>query len=221
VSIEVPHAIVISVILRPASSLDEERVCLFAVLSGVASPTPIGEGDFTFFPVLLIKGTKNVTLCTIRWLQQQFDCRISSLTFAPHHLAQMASIWAIAPTPSNHPSSHGNIFELTYHVPAHIQGLRSIKLTISAADVRRLCLGIAAATSSSTQAAEGKDSPTNSKPLLLTALEQHFWHGFRIALGAMSLVRVTSPIAFIGSEGRIKFAPEAAEAVLQVLDTLP
>jgi len=76
-----------------------------------------------------------------------------------------------------------------------------------------LCLGIA---TSSAQETEGKD-PMYLKPRVLLALEQHFWNSFRISLGAMSLVRVASPVASIGSEGRIKFAPEAAETVLRVI----
>jgi hypothetical protein len=45
------------------------------------------------------------------------------------------------------------------------------------------------------------------RPGLLRALEEHFFHHFRISLSAFLLYRISTPVAHLNSQGKLKVRP--------------
>ncbi|KAL6048784.1 Centromere protein L [Balamuthia mandrillaris] len=179
------------------------------------------SSEFVFFPVVLMRGHKQHCSVVQQWLQQQFDCRISSLSFTPYALAKMASLWMSpallrkiqqSPAAADVPQLAPWV-ELTYNVPPFVPGLRTIKLSYPTLPFQALCQQ---ATTMLKNDAELEEEGEGR--ILLKLLADHFQSNFPVSLSVMSLSRIGTMIAYVGAEGRIKILnPMAVRPVLEHL----
>lgn len=171
------------------------KVTLTAILSSVGCRELTEmEGlpnDFERFPVLLAKGLVAPMRQTIVWLESQFDCRIRRMSFNPMLLSWMVAMWTgLYSEPMLKP------VELRYTVPATLQGLSYITMTIQQEDACKLWKSI--------HNGDTEEVLNEEVAEFLQALETHFFHHFKIHLSAMTLNRIATPLAFVGKEGRLK-----------------
>jgi len=190
---ETSYAIVVGLENEIDGSFD--HFCLLAILCGIGSSkireqAHMKEEGFAFFPILLTKGLKIVSVGVGDWLQKKFDCRISVLKFTPCSLAKMACVWAVA---LERDKATAQAFELKYTFPPYITGMKVLTLTIPASSMSSLYDAF-------------KDSSGNE---LLEGLEKHFFNHFRITLSSLMLTRVGTAMAYVSSEGRIKLSSAA------------
>jgi len=55
---------------------------------------------------------------------------------------------------------------------------------------------------------------TETRPDLLLALEEHFFYHFRISLSAFVLCRISTPLAHVSTEGKIKVLPPTSTSAV-------
>lgn len=148
---------------------------------------------FTSLPVCLVKGTMSLAKCVLTWFEAQFDCRIIPMHFSPMDLSWYASLWAgIVPKESK------SDLELCYSVPSSVKGLNRVIYSINAEDAQKLWSCYHTSNSAIFTDAESL--------CFMKALESHFYHHFRVNLGALTLTRIGNPLVFVGCEGRIKIS---------------
>ena len=160
-----------------------------AVLTG--DPPLWLQEDFAAFPLLLTKGPGVAWQPTLEWLQKRFDCCMAPLRLAPRHLAHLAAEWSA--------KGGGRPFELHYALPKEIQNMNTVTLNIPDDALQRLY-----------QALPPEDG-TEKQPLLLTAVQEHFWAHFKVDLSGASLQRLGCAAALVdGSRAKESKPSESA-----------
>ncbi|ELT96885.1 hypothetical protein CAPTEDRAFT_224521 [Capitella teleta] len=172
----------------------EPRVVLTAILCCVGAPSEDlrkVHSDFTQLPLMLVKGPVTLTSYLTQFLELQFDCHVSPVVFSTCDLSWMLAMWA------GFSSKTGNRkVQLSYSVPASIQGLDNISMEINSDDCLRMWKYIHDENDESFHASE--------VVCLIKSLEEHFVHHFGINLAAMNLYTVGTASAFVGAEGKLK-----------------
>ncbi|KAK2191225.1 hypothetical protein NP493_55g04005 [Ridgeia piscesae] len=141
-----------------------------AVLCEVATAKQVRKHkSFTELPVMLVKGPVALTRHVHSWLERQFDCHISPVTFSPVDLGWMVAIYAgylkgKSPRP----------VELLYKVPSEAKGLQRIIFDIDPKDCKALWDSI--------HAREDDSFTEEEVASFIRSLECHFYHHFAIDL---------------------------------------
>lgn len=174
-----------------------------AVLCGVGTARAVTKhGSFTELPVMLAKGPVALTRHIHSWLERQFDCHVSPVTFSPVDLGWMVAIYA-----GYLKGKNPRPVELLYKVPSEVKGLQRITFDIDPKDCKALWDSIHA---------DEDDSFTEEEVAsFIRSLECHFYHHFAIDLSTMPLTRVGTSTVYAGTDGRIKIMCE--KRVLQIL----
>lgn len=174
-----------------------------AVLCGVgAARGDRRQESFTNLPVMLVKGPVALTRHVHSWLQRQFDCHISPVTFSSVDLGWMVAIYAGYVKGKN-----PRPVELLYKVPSEVKGLQRIVFDIDPKDCKALWDSI--------HADEDDSFSEEEVASFIRSLESHFSHHFAIDLSMMPLTRIGTSAVYAGSDGRIKMMCE--KRVLQIL----
>ncbi|XP_054836971.1 centromere protein L [Eublepharis macularius] len=150
--------------------------------------------DFTCFPLFLVNGAESLSAIIGTWLQQTFDCSFSLLTISPLNLAWMAAMWT-----GYKIEHHKRAMELTFSVPGTSQPL-DISYAIHAEDAKALWDSI------HTTQQEVRQEQVN---LFMDGLCYHFYRHFKIYLSATRLVKVSTSVACVHSDGKIKILHSA------------
>lgn len=162
--------------------------------------------DMVSLPVCLVKSPALLQDLVLQWLENRFGCRACPLLFSPTDLAWMVTLFAGIGEPTSS-------VELTYKVPAVIEGLDTINFKMDAKDMRRIWNKL-----------HDQKQPyfTNDEAvMILKSMETHFYNHFKIHLNQMQLTTVGTSVAYIGSEGRVKILQESYVCyVLQQLSQL-
>lgn len=183
----------------------EPRVALTAVLCSVDCREDVTRavcGPFSMLPIMLVKGPLGLTGHLIPWLQTQFDCKIDLAKFSPTCLSWMVAMWA-----GYTPEKGGRAVELCYSVPKEVEGLSTITMTVDPKSCKTLWDSLHEETNQSFS--------ENEVVTFIKSLETHFYHHFKVNLTAMSLTRIGTSTAYIGSDGRLKIF--SADRLHQVL----
>lgn len=145
--------------------------------------------DFTCLPLFLVNGAENLSAIIGTWLQQTFDCSFNLLTISPLNLSWMAAMWTGYKT-----ERHKAAVELTFSVPSTPQPL-TISYAIHAEDAKALWDSI-----HTTQ----QEVLQGQVDLFMDGLCHHFYRHFKIYLSATRLLKVSTSVASVHSDGKIK-----------------
>lgn len=162
--------------------------------------------EFTFLPLVLIKGSVFLTKTLISFLQKRYDCVIRDMTFTTTDMHWMFAINA-AFLPEKLEKKPA---ELVYSMGNAIRGINKITFSIDSKHCQQLI-----------KSACGDDNADLSqvqKDRFILALEQHFKAHFTLNLNTLKLERVATAVSVLGAEGRLKLF--SAEHVMQVLSYL-
>lgn len=192
---------------KPKTGNGEPKVSLTAYLCSVGvdpETKSLMKSAFTYLPVMIVKGAVGLTGHLISWLQSQFDCHITPMSFCASDLSWVLATWA------GYGREEGGTkpVELVYTVPKECEGLNTITMTIQATDCKDLwdCI----------HDSENEEFTIEEVVRFMKSIEAHFYHHFKIYLSALALKRVGTSIAMLGTEGRLKiFLKEHIHRVLQ------
>ncbi|KAK3085957.1 hypothetical protein FSP39_011293, partial [Pinctada imbricata] len=160
---------------------NQEVVQLTAVLCGVGlEENPLPEGNrekFMYYPLLLVKGTVALSDTLICWIQNHFDCKVSSMAVSPYELSWMVAMWSGSTTDPVHRSKP---VQLVYSVPKRCEGISRITYTIQPDDCLRLWKCIHQSDSDDFTAEEVTD--------FIKAVEGHFYDLFHVKLSVSQTI---------------------------------
>ncbi|XP_043941164.1 centromere protein L [Protopterus annectens] len=144
--------------------------------------------DFTCLPLFLTNGTESLTALVGAWFQTTFDCSFSLLTVSSLNLAWMAAMWTGFDLDSGH-----TVTELHWSVPCSPS--LEISLSVHPDDAKALWQSIQ----------QNKEEVTEEEvTLFIESLQSHFYKHFKIHLSATKLIQVSTSVASIDCEGKLK-----------------
>lgn len=162
------------------------------------------QNHFVSLPICLMKGPVEIVRNVISWFEQNFDCRISPITFSSTDLGWYFSLWAGISYPGK-----SSPIELCYEA-SNVNGLSRILFSIEQEDAQQLWENI-----------HDGNSPIFTEEesvAFLKALKSHFYHHFRINLEGLPVSRVRTAIAYLATEGKLKIVQ--ANFVLHIVEQL-
>ncbi|KYO24335.1 centromere protein L isoform X1 [Alligator mississippiensis] len=145
--------------------------------------------DFICLPLFLANGAETYTAIIGTWFQKTFDCCFSRLAISPLNLAWMAAMWT-----GYKVDSHAVATELIFSVPCIPQRL-DISYAIHPEDAQALW--------DTVQNTQGEVTQ-EEVDLFMDCLYSHFHRHFKIHLSATRLVKVSTSIASVHSDGNLK-----------------
>ncbi|XP_062990028.1 centromere protein L [Elgaria multicarinata webbii] len=145
--------------------------------------------DFTCLPLFLVNGAKGFLDLVETWLEKTFDCFFSPLHISPISLSWMVAMWL-----GCNMDNYMVATELTFSVPCTPYPL-DISYAIHPEDAKVLWDSI-----QSTQGEVRQDEVD----LFMECLYKHFHRHFKIHLSATRLVNVSTAVASVHSDGKIK-----------------
>ncbi|XP_078497947.1 centromere protein L [Lissotriton helveticus] len=190
-----PDAILIQLMSKPpfAASNSEDKVVWtgwFCCTFGDEEVLDFLPEPFTCLPLFLVNGTETFTALVGSWFQKTFDCCISDFAISSRDLSWMAAMWT-----GYDVHSHLAPTELLFSVPIHPQSL-DISYAIHPEDARALWDDIH----------KNRDEVTEEEvQLFLNCLYSHFFRHFKIHLSATKLVKVSTSVASVHCDGKVKF----------------
>lgn len=162
------------------------------------------QNHFVSLPICLMKGPVEIVRNVISWFEQNFDCRISPITFSSTDLGWYFSLWAGISYPEK-----SLPIELCYEA-SNVNGLSRILFSIEQEHAQQLWENI-----------HDGNSPIFTEEesvAFLKALKSHFYHHFRINLEGLPVSRVKTAIAYLATEGKLKIVQ--ARYALHVMEQL-
>ncbi|XP_069497214.1 centromere protein L isoform X2 [Ambystoma mexicanum] len=145
---------------------------------------------FTCLPLFLVNGTNTFTAIVGSWFQKTFDCCISDFAISSRDLSWMAAMWTGYDVHSRPMAT-----ELLFSVPIQPHSL-DISYAIHPEDARALWNDIH----------KNADEVTEDEvQLFLKCLYSHFFRHFKIHLSATKLVKVSTSVASVHCDGKVKF----------------
>ncbi|XP_060080286.1 centromere protein L-like [Ylistrum balloti] len=186
----------IQIIVKGKNATGEDTIQLTAVLCGVDMQEnhikAAMRENFTYFPVMLVKASLSMCNAVTRWLEMQYDCKVTPLSLSSYDLAWMVSMW------SGMKNENGKTkpVEFLYSVPKECEGLSSINYSIDPEDCQDLWERI--------HDKDEVDFTSEEVQKFIRSLEAHFFRIFKVKISAMSLVRIGTPLCMVGTDGRLK-----------------
>ncbi|XP_029790824.1 centromere protein L [Suricata suricatta] len=145
--------------------------------------------DFTCVPLFLANGAETNTALVGTWFQKTFDCHFSPLAINAFNLSWMAAMWTACKM-----DQYMAATELLWSVPCSPQSL-DISYAIHPEDAKALWDSVHKTPGEVTQ---------EEVDLFMDCLYSHFHRHFKIHLSATRLVRVSTSVASVHTDGKIK-----------------
>ncbi|KAF9216490.1 hypothetical protein BGZ59_009401 [Podila verticillata] len=169
-------------------------------LESVLITVTVRPKDFTYYSTILMKAPVVIGQVITQWLERKFDCRVCRLTFQKSDLRKVVndSIEQLyGPDQDEFRGDKANRpIELTYALPAELSGLKTISVTIPAAEARQLLASRKA----------------GSQAGILEGIEDHCSDSMKIDFGRLDLVRAGCAVWYIACEGKLKIFPTILKA---------
>ncbi|KFH73876.1 hypothetical protein MVEG_01090 [Podila verticillata NRRL 6337] len=194
------ESVLITVTVRPKGKTKELPYYCVILLESLSAEDTRQNADFTYYSTILMKAPVVIGQVITQWLERKFDCRVCRLTFQKSDLRKVVndSIEQLyGPDQDEFRGDKANRpIELTYALPAELSGLKTISVTIPAAEARQLLASRKA----------------GSQAGILEGIEDHCSDSMKIDFGRLDLVRAGCAVWYIACEGKLKIFPTILKA---------